>query len=273
MRAYLEKYAEPEARATLAIGDAKWNDVVAMPLYEEHEQVLACLNAIAATRQNVLVIAVVNARAASESNALCLKLLGASGHQFSLVSYSPTLTLLIVDKASRDFFPPNQGVGLARKIGCDLALRLKLENRIASHVVHTTDADARVAPDYFALVARGERRGVGKKIAAWIHPFTHDLDAEGNLPLRLYEISLRYYVLGLEWAKSPYAYHTIGSTMAIDFEAYAQVRGFPRREAAEDFYLLAKLAKVGAIQPGGGAIRLLPRPSSARALRYGAGDV
>jgi hypothetical protein len=36
--------------------------------------------------------------------------------------------------------------------------------------------------------------------------------------------------------------------MAVHANAYAQVRGFPRREAAEDFYLLSKLAKLGQIQ-------------------------
>ena len=64
---------------------------------------------------------------------------------------------------------------------------------------------------------------------------------------RLYEYSLRYYVAGLTYAQSPYAFHTIGSTMAVNAEHYASVRGFPRREAGEDFYLLNKLAKVGSV--------------------------
>jgi hypothetical protein len=35
--------------------------------------------------------------------------------------------------------------------------------------------------------------------------------------------------------------------MALNAFHYAKVRGFPRREAGEDFYLLNKLAKVGAV--------------------------
>jgi hypothetical protein len=65
---------------------------------------------------------------------------------------------------------------------------------------------------------------------------------------RLYEYSLRYYVAGLDFANSPYAFHTIGSTMAVNAAHYAKVRGFPRRQAGEDFYLLNKLAKVGSIR-------------------------
>ena len=52
----------------------------------------------------------------------------------------------------------------------------------------------------------------------------------------------------MKYARSPYAFHTIGSTMAVNAFHYAKVRGFPRRQAGEDFYLLNKLAKVGAIR-------------------------
>jgi hypothetical protein len=51
----------------------------------------------------------------------------------------------------------------------------------------------------------------------------------------------------MKFADSPYAFHTIGSTMAVSAIHYAKVRGFPRREAGEDFYLLNKLAKVGSV--------------------------
>ncbi len=48
-------------------------------------------------------------------------------------------------------------------------------------------------------------------------------------------------------AGSRYAYSTLGSTLAVHAETYAQVRGFPRRNAGEDFYLLNKVAKVASI--------------------------
>src|SRR5262249_51588811 len=64
---------------------------------------------------------------------------------------------------------------------------------------------------------------------------------------RLYEISLRYYTLGLAWCGSPYAYQAMGSCLAIRPVAYARVHGFPERNATEDFYILNKLAKVGTI--------------------------
>ena len=63
----------------------------------------------------------------------------------------------------------------------------------------------------------------------------------------LYEISLYYYVNRLKHANSPYAFHTVGSTIAVNAKDYALVRGTPKRLAGEDFYLLNKLAKTGLV--------------------------
>src|SRR5690606_17786041 len=65
--------------------------------------------------------------------------------------------------------------------------------------------------------------------------------------LVLYEISLRSYEYGLAYAGSPYAFQTLGSTLALNPAAYAKVRGFPKRLAGEDFYILNKLIKIGPI--------------------------
>ena len=62
-----------------------------------------------------------------------------------------------------------------------------------------------------------------------------------------YEIFLRYWILGLKYAKSSWAFHSIGSTIVVSTEAYLEVRGMNKREAGEDFYFLNKLAKIGKI--------------------------
>jgi len=78
------------------------------------------------------------------------------------------------------------------------------------------------------------------KSLTWNH--SHLLDAT-----KLYEKKLHYYLAGLKWAGSPYAFPTIGSILAINFSSYAKVRGFPKRSAGEDFYLLNKLAKISPV--------------------------
>jgi hypothetical protein len=109
----------------------------------------------------------------------------------------------------------------------------------------STDADAVLPASYFHV---GER--AIEAAAAAVFPFQHEPSSD---PLHgrataLYELSLRYYVLGLAHAGSSYAYHSLGSTLYVRFDAYAQVRGFPRRRAGEDFYLLDKLVKLGAVE-------------------------
>ena len=126
--------------------------------------------------------------------------------------------------------------------------------------------------DYFEQTEPIEPAGVGAAIYFYDHRFEDDPAlAEAA---RLYEISLRYYVLGLAWAGSPYAYQSMGSCLAIPAGAYAAVRGFPKKNAAEDFYVLDKLAKVGSIvRLAGTPLILEGRPSdrvpfgTGRALR------
>jgi hypothetical protein len=262
---YLARYAEPEARERLS--ECRVYDAgVAVPLHQEGEsfpRLLRSLETAAERAGSALAVLVVNARedaspAALDDNARLLHSLG----EGPLLSRG-ALDLWVIDRTSPGRrFPEKQGVGLARKIGCDLLLRLHAEGRLRSAYAHTTDGDAEVEPDYFALPA-------GQRPAVWLHPFTHEV-GERDTALSLYEISLHHYVLGLRRAGSPYAFHTVGSTLAIRQDAYAMVRGFPRREAAEDFYLLSKLAKVGEVRTGGGTIRLAPRPS--RRVPFGTGQ-
>jgi hypothetical protein len=55
----------------------------------------------------------------------------------------------------------------------------------------------------------------------------------------------------------------MGSSIVTRADAYAEVRGFPRRQAGEDFYLLDKLAKLGGIhRPARQPIELLSRRST-----------
>jgi hypothetical protein len=79
--------------------------------------------------------------------------------------------------------------------------------------------------------------------------FAHDIagDDEQTKAIISYEIFLRYYVLGLSYAKSEYAFYTIGSTMTFTPEAYVKAGGMNKYKAAEDFYFLEKLAKIYSI--------------------------
>lgn len=151
------------------------------------------------------------------------------------------LHLLWVERFDKNPFNPKQGVGLARKIGCDITIRLSTAGLIRNPWIRTTDGDANLPENYFCDFS-------GLKGSAIHFSFTHDTSTfEAKEALTLYEIFLRYYFLGLAWSGSPFAYPSIGSCLAIHKDAYVAVRGFPDRTAGEDFHLLNKLKKQGKV--------------------------
>jgi hypothetical protein len=151
--------------------------------------------------------------------------------------------ILVIDRFTQAI-DSEQGVGLARKIGCDLSAYLMSIDRIKQPWICSSDADAYLPNDYFSTLAT--RR---KNTVVCCFNFQHSCeDKTIHQANFLYETALRYYVAGLRYAHSPYAFFTIGSILVFKAEAYIQARGFPKRSAGEDFYLLNKLAKLGEVE-------------------------
>ncbi len=256
---YLARHAEPEAAWARELPGSFGNALV-IPAYGERESLFQLLGSVPGSPDGpVLIVLVLNAREDSSSSVheaneevrrrLERELPGAtdpSGEARARRFPVPGGTILLIDRARQGhFLPEGQGVGLARKIGNDLVLALRAEGRLASPWIHNTDADTVLPGDYFEQTRSLDADTACAAIYAFEHRFDPDpAQAEAG---RLYEISLRYNLLGLAWAGSPYAYHSMGSCLAIPAWAYAVVRGFPRRSALEDFHALNKLAKVGSI--------------------------
>jgi hypothetical protein len=125
--------------------------------------------------------------------------------------------------------PAALGVGLARKTGSDIALQWMAAGGIGGQWLCCTDADATLPPGYFAQLESAASGAV-----AAVFPFRHmpGDDAACNDATALYELRLHHYVLGLEYANSPYAFHTLGSCLAVRCAAYAHAHGFPKRAGA-----------------------------------------
>jgi len=133
------------------------------------------------------------------------------------------------------------GVGLARKIGMDEALR-----RFASINYNGTivclDADCLVSHNYLTAIDQQivkSNAGVGEM------NFSHQFENEKNNNLKEgivnYELFLRYYVAGLRQSLFPNAIHTIGSCMLVKANVYAKHGGMNKKKAGEDFYFLHKI--------------------------------
>lgn len=250
---YLSQFAEPQTQQLDAFPH-RYDYVCIIPCFDETEGFLQT-NASAFRAASSLLIVVINEAPAATPNANNLalqrfidaslqRLWQSSNKILTLYSSGVHSHLLCVDAFSPGRqLPLRQGVGLARKIGADIACQLYFSGKIARPWVFTTDADVELPADYFTATANVE------DAAALVFPYRHSRpkDPRQALAIHLYDYSLRYYAAGLQWAGSPYAFQTVGSTLAIHAEHYAKVRGFPKRSAGEDFYLLNKLRKTGDI--------------------------
>ena len=251
---YLADYAEPEARALLAgssqtadvLGpalerDDRWQGCLVVPAFDESLEALQQqIDALAATQ--VLLILVINAPQNASAEALAR-----TQDLFRQVTAARHAHVIVVDRVSAPWrLNPKHGVGLARKIGTDLALALIEQGRIRSPWILQTDADVALPPTYTDLLHEASPQiPSGVKI----FPHTHfSGDPTLHFAAQLYDQHMDYYVAGLRAAGSPYAHHSLGSTIAVHAVTYAAIRGYPRRSAGEDFYLLNKARKIAPIE-------------------------
>ncbi len=307
---YLEKYAEPESHwqslQLARLPSEAWEYVVTIPACGEDEYLPGALQSIsncqaASENKRVLCIVVLNGNEDRESEfSLSNKKMRAWFRENctplvsnlnplntcpqSLMSWR-NIDILVVDRSQQCWLiSAGQGVGLVRKIGADIALSLFVAGKISSPWIHATDADARVPSDYFL---RAEKRGhtsidTALRTSCVIYPYRHipddrmsKKDHDRYWPaVTEYECWLRYYVNGLQWAGSVYAYPSIGSLLACDALSYTRIRGFPKRMAGEDFYFQNKLSKIGEmITLTGEPVSLLTRPSSRVPFGTGMGTI
>jgi len=261
-RKYLASYAEPEVAVAqeLFLATANhhsWQYCLVIPAYKESPAFYQRLAASLLQQHAVLLILVINQpdslnNAHASNRHLWQNLIDgtlerqAQGNLQLRNIPNTNSALLLVDRfSSGQQIPEKQGVGLARKIGADIALALINSGHIARPWIYTSDADAHLPANYFTVLDSDSGK---TQSAAAIYPFKHLCDDNPvGQTTRLYEQRMQQYVDGLYSAGSPYAFQTIGSAIAVSAEHYAQVRGFPKRSGGEDFYLLNKLAKTGAI--------------------------
>lgn len=245
---YLDRHAlvPPEAQRLLApVAGLKL--CVVIPALAERARlggVLDSLSVGSARLSEAEVIVVVNQPEDADPDT-------SANNQASLVELGArpagSLSLQVLDRASPGSALQTQaaGVGLARRIGMDLALsRLARAGQPDRAAIACLDADSPVAPGYVdALLAAFDRAEppVGG-VCACAHPIPED-PLLGPAILA-YETWMRYFELGLRLAGSPFSYPTIGSCLVASAAGYALADGMPERPAGEDFHFAQKLIKV-----------------------------
>ena len=267
-RRYQQRHIEP-GLPRLPCEQPQWQHVLVIPAYRESPALVQRLAKLSDSDISFVAILVLNRpdsdpqQQANQALRACVQALAPSralpelANNYELTANS---CLYLHDTESLlGPLPTDQAVGMARKIGCDIAWQWIADGAISSDWIHSSDADACLPGDYFERLDNGTHDAIAAN-----YPFVHvpGQDQACNAATALYELRLHHYVLGLEYASSPYAHHSLGSCLAVRAEAYAQVRGFPKRAAGEDFYLLNKLAKLGSISAlTGECIQLQSRQS------------
>jgi hypothetical protein len=250
----LALYAEKESIELENKIKHSYDYVIVIPVCNES---LFCLeNIFTHINENVLIIVVVNSPIGnavwqSENTLFINNLLDKSirrtkvSSDCQLLKFKTLNDVMLVDKnQSGQQLHSDQGVGKARKIGCDIALKLYTKGSIKYPWIYSTDADVILPQNYFSQSIKNNN-----SFSAVVLDFEHITDdAELNQLQFLYDFKLRYYQAGISFAGLDYNYIPLGSTLIVQMECYAQVRGFPLRNAGEDFYLLNKLSKIKPIQ-------------------------
>jgi glycosyltransferase involved in cell wall biosynthesis len=248
MNPYLQKQAFCEKQITEAPLPGL-GMVIVIPCHNE-PQLLKTLNSLAACtlpKCNVEVIVVINA--AENSSKEILK-----ENTFTEVELERWI-IKNESAALRYFYITNNalpakdaGVGLARKIGMDEAVRRFYACGNENGVIVCLDSDCTVENNYLSSLEHH----------FLLHPettgcsvyFEHPLEGTEFVPqvyegIIRYELFLRYYNCGLRFSGYPFAWHTIGSSMAVRTKIYQQQGGMNKRKAGEDFYFLTKLFPLG----------------------------
>ena len=100
--------------------------------------------------------------------------------------------------------------------------------------------------------------------------FEHPLDAENSEAIILYELHLRYYIEACRYSGHPFAFHAVGSSMAVRAEAYVAQGGMNQRQAGEDFYFLQKIISLGNFGELN-STRVIPSPRVSDRVPFGPG--
>lgn len=248
---YLHSYAEPECAALENFPAISPSHILVIPAFRETTQFAEHISAT--FDSGILIIVIINQPPGVEESLNCElmnffhrhSLIWQNGNLFLFNDNGGPLQWLVVDRfTNARTIDAKQGVGLARKLGCDLAAAILATSNSGESWICSTDADATLPDDYFHALESAPADAVAAVFSVK-HIAADDDSGPVLTATTQYERALSYYTAGLAWAGSPYAFPTVGSALAVRMQAYCECRGFPRKPGGEDFYLLNKLAKRG----------------------------
>ena len=248
-RTYLERQQPLEVIQLLSAATNRSSLFITIPCYDEPD-LLTTLNSLAACdppSSGVTVIVVVNSsdRSSPEVSAQNLQTICSvkawwKGHPGSFFQLMLLHVPLLPSKWA--------GVGWARKIAMDEAIRCLDQAEKEEGILVAFDADSFVSPNYLTSIENSFRNNPHYNFVNL--NFCHPVDDPTLTPslrqgIILYELYLRYLRNAMQWCGYPHAIHTVGSSFAVKASAYVKQGGMNRRQAGEDFHFLHKIVLLG----------------------------
>ena len=229
--------------------NVKADIIVVIPCYNELELIhtLQSIKTSKKPKANILIAVIINSAINANNNVLLQnRLTFTEVERFAVLNNDSNLIYfpLLCENLPRK----HAGVGLARKIGMDLAIDHFHSNNNNSGLIISLDADCEVSENFFTTIY--DEFNKNEKLNATIHNFHHRVendDKDIESAIRQYEMYLRYFSKMLKYTGFPYYYHTIGSAFAVSADAYVRVGGMGRQQGGEDFYFLQKVFQLGHI--------------------------
>lgn len=136
------------------------------------------------------------------------------------------------------------GVGLARKIGMDEAVR-RFDMLGRDGLIINIDADCTCSPNYFRAIQTyfDSHPQVWSGCVDFNH-LIEPLQGQDRSAITDYELHLRYFIGAQRAVGLPFAYQTVGSCMVVRCLAYQKRGGMNTRKAGEDFYFIHKFVSI-----------------------------
>lgn len=248
-RSYLDRQQPLPLKEHLPVTADRSTLFVTIPCYDEPD-LLSALSSLAECTppsSDVTVIVVVNSSVSSPQHAIIQ-------NQETIRSIQdwweknprPFFTLRLIGVT--DLPSKWAGVGWARKIAMDEAVKCLDTSEKEDGILIGFDADATVSPGYFRSIESAFNKNPQYNFVTldFCHPVDDpSLSATMREGIILYELYLRYLRNAIQYCGYPHAIHTVGSSFAVRASAYVKQGGMNRRKAGEDFHFLHKIVLLG----------------------------
>lgn len=233
---YLERYAWKDSLFPSYIAKSDLALIVVIPAYKEEHllKALDSLNTCDKPNGGVLIIVLINEAETTSEDVIRIN----QKCQASVNKYDSKFDLLY----SYQRLPIKKaGVGLARKIGMDEAVRI-FEGQGKDGLILCFDADCTCDTNYLVEV---EKQFASDKNRAGVVFYEHEFQGKNHEAIVNYELYLRYYIDAIRHSGFPFAHQTLGSCIITRSSIYQSEGGMSTRKAGEDFYFLNKVIPLG----------------------------